>query len=354
MSADTARSLPMNVDEVTKAWLTAALSQRYPGVEVVALEHGRFIGGTGSKLQLKPTYNAAGVAHGLPPSMFAKGGFDWHAVAFKQSYQAEAIFFDHWRPRIEANLPQGYFAAWNDDNGVVLMEDLTLRDVRFGSDDPNPISVDTLASVLKLQARIHAPFWNSPDLAGLRSLGQRVGLNFVDTLLEPSYYAKCISEPRGATKPKPFHDVNRVLAGLKANWALVDTGPQTFVHGDPHQGNMFFETDGEPGYLDFQAYVRSTALHDVNYTIVGSLSPEDRRAHDRDLLEFYLAEVRSLGVADLWPADEAWERFKRHTMHGMMWFTTPTAMQPTEVVEAHGIRFGIAAADYRLAELLGI
>ena len=353
-AAGAARKLPMSVQEVTAAWLTEALSERYPGAEVTALEHGRFIGGTGSKLQVKPIYNKAGTDYGLPPSMFAKGGFDWHAVAFKASYQAEARFFRDWRPKIEANLPQGFYGGWNEDNGIALMEDLTLRNVRFGSGDPDPLDVDTLARVLKLLARIHAPFWNKPEIQGLRSLGQRVGLNFVDKLLEPSHYAQCISERRGSTKPKAFHDVDRVLAGLKVNWALTDTGPQTFVHGDPHQGNMFFETDGTPGYLDFQAYVRADALHDVAYVIVGSLSPEDRRAHDRALMELYLAELKALGVPNVWPSDEAWERFRRHTMHGMLWFTSPPEMQPIEVVEAHGIRFGLAAADYELAKLLGI
>jgi hypothetical protein len=346
--------LPMRVEEVTKEWLTEALRERYPGVEVTRLEHGRFISGTGSKLQLKPTYNQAGRDYGLPPSLFAKGGFDWHEVAFKASYQAEARFFRDWRPKIETNLPQGYYGGWNDDQGIALMEDLTLRGVRFGGGDARPLSLDTVAAVLKLLARIHAPFWNKPEIQGLRSLGQRVGLNFVDTLLEPSHYARCLSEPRGSTKPKAFHDVNRVLAGLKANWAQADTGPQTFVHGDAHQGNMFFEQDGSPGYLDFQAYVRCAGLHDVNYMIVGSLTPEDRRANDRQLLKLYLAELTSLGVPDVWAWDEAWERFKRHTMHGMLWFTTPAAMQPIEVVEPSGIRFGLAAGDYDLANLLGI
>jgi hypothetical protein len=348
------KRLPMTVEEVTAEWLTEALQERYPGAEVTRLEHGKFISGTGSKLQLKPTYNQKGQDYGLPPSLFAKGGFDWHEVAFKASYQAEAKFFRDWRPKIDANLPQGFYGGWNEDQGIALMEDLTLRNVRFGSGDVVPLDLDTVVKVLKLLARIHAPFWEKPEVMGLRSLGQRVGLNFVDTLLEPTYYAQCISEKRGSTKPKEFHDVSRVITGLKANWALVDTGPQTFVHGDAHQGNMFFDADGTPGYLDFQAYVHCCSLHDVNYMVVGSLSPEDRRANDRRLLEFYLEEMRKLGVPNLWPADEAWERFKRHTMHGMLWFTSPAAMQPIEVVEAHGIRFGLAAGDYELAKLLNI
>jgi aminoglycoside/choline kinase family phosphotransferase len=103
--------------------------------------------------------------------------------------------------------------------------------------------------------------------------------------------------------PKAFHDTKRVLAGLKAMWAMVDDGPQTFCHGDPHQGNLFFEADGTPGYLDFQAYVHGSSLHDINYLVVGALSVEDRQKHDRDLLKFYLSELHRLGVTNGWSFD---------------------------------------------------
>jgi len=344
----------MRVEEVTVDWVTQALQQRYPGVEVTRMEHGRFVAGTGSKLQLKLSYNAEGERLGLPPSMFLKGGLDWHSVAFKASYQAEAIFFEAWRPRIEANLPRGYFAAHNDDQGLVLMEDLTLRACRFTSFSGAPLTADIAEKVLKLQARIHAALWEDPALPSLRSLGERVDHKFTDLLLEPAHYARCLKERRGSTIPAAFHDEKRTMAALKANWALVDTGPQTFCHGDPHIGNMFFDPDGAPGYLDFQAYVRCTALHDVNYMIVGSLEPSERRAHERDLLALYLAELRALGVPDPWDPDEAWGRYRRHTIHGLTWFTVPPEMQPIEVVEAHGLRFGEAAGDYDLAGLLGV
>ena len=345
--------LPMDFSDLTAEWVTSALQQRYPGVEVTGLELGKIIRGTGSKAQLLLTYNAKGAEYGLPLSMYAKGGFDWHKAAIKESYQAEARFFAEWAPDIKANIPKGYYGGWNDENGVALMEDLDLRGARYGSGAVTPLDVDTVRKVSGVLAAIHASFWEDPRLSGLRSLGFRVGSKFM-FMLEPAYYASVLKEPRGAGQPKMFHDPARVRAGLEANWKQVDTGPQTFCHGDPHQGNLFFEPDGTPGYLDFQAYVRCAALHDLNYLVVGGLSPEDRRRHDRDLLDVYLDDLRALGVPDIWPREEAWDRFRRHTMHGMMWFLSPIEMQPAEVCEAHGWRFGSAAADYDLANLLSV
>lgn len=346
--------LPRTPEGLTAAWVTQALGNLYPGVEVTALRHGRIVGGTGTKIQLHLDYNEAGQAAGLPPSLYAKGGFDWHEVAFASSYVAEAIFYADWAPEMTANIPRCYFAGRDEGQGIVLIEDLGLRQARFGGGVAEPLDPATVAGVLRLLAAIHAATWNKPQLGTLRTLGQRVGTNFIDHFLAPDYYAACLAQPKGAPIPKDFHDPARMLAGLRANWAQAETGPQSFCHGDAHMGNLFFGPDGTAGLLDFQAYVRSAPLHDVCYHVVGSLSPDDRRLHDRDLLRLYLAELRTLGIDHAWDEDEAWLRFRKHVMHGLLWFATPEEMQPAAVVEAHSNRFGRAADDYRLAELLGV
>lgn len=68
--------LPLKTEDVTAKWLSAALSSRYPGVEVTSLQVGNVIRGTATKMQVLLAYNDAGRAHGLPPTMVLKGGFD--------------------------------------------------------------------------------------------------------------------------------------------------------------------------------------------------------------------------------------------------------------------------------------
>lgn len=347
-------SLPMSFDALTADWVTQALAERYPGTIVTKLTLGKTISGTGSKAQLFLEYNNTGQDYGLPASMYAKGGFDWHAQAVKASYIYEAKFWADWAPQITANIPKGYYGGWNDDQGVSLMEDLADRNAHFGSGDVTPLSLDVMEKVVTMLAELHAGYWEAPQIKALRTLGERIGTDFAKVFLEPGYYAKCISEPRGSAIPKAFHDPNKVLVALEANWARVLTGPQTFVHGDAHQGNLFFEPDGAPGYLDFAAYVRCSGLHDVNYAVTGALSIDDRRAHDCDLLQLYLNQLRRLGVQNIWDDEEAWSRYRQHTMHGMLWFATPVEMQPIPVIEVHGHRFGTAASDYDLGGLSGI
>ena len=101
--------LPMRYADVTADWVTRALRQRWPAVTVLGLRHAKTIGGTGSKIQLELDYDEAGQAVGLPRSLFVKGGFEWHEVAFANSYRAEARFYADWAPALSANIPKGLF-----------------------------------------------------------------------------------------------------------------------------------------------------------------------------------------------------------------------------------------------------
>ena len=77
-----------------------------------------------------------------------------------------------------------------------------------------------------------------------------------------------------------------------------------------------------------------------------------REAEERELLRTYLAELAAHGVTDVWQEDEAWLRFRKHTAHGLLWFASPEEMQPAAIVEAHAERFGVAADEYGIVQLL--
>ena len=67
----------------------------------------------------------------------------------------------------------------------------------------------------------------------------------------------------------------------------LTTSPQTLLHGDPHIGNTYVTPDGEVGFLDWQMARRGNWSLDVGYFLQGALTVEDRRQHERALLEEY-------------------------------------------------------------------
>ena len=349
-------SLPVRVEELTAEWLTGALSYRYPETVVTEVHIGTIIAGTATKVRLLLSYNDAGHRHRLPPTMWIKGGFIRHEYTFDQSFVNEAKFFDTWAREMNINIPASYWSGWEDDvQGLVLMEDLAGRNVIFGN-ATRPISVEQQAQTLALLARMHARWWQSPSLKVLKNFSTvwQASDRVVMRMLEPEYFASCMRRPRCEAMTGAYRDRERILSGLRAQWAKSLEIPQCFSHGDAHLGNMYFEPDGAPGFLDWQAWQEGPYMHDVAYSIIGNLTVEDRRAHEKDLLAGYLAALTAEGITKVPERAETWEAYRRHAMHGFMWAFTPVEMQPEEIVTAEGERFGIAVSDLDTFGALGV
>ena len=63
-------------------------------------------------------------------------------------------------------------------------------------------------------------------------------------------------------------------------------------------------------------------------------------------------ECRRTSGADPVPGwDEAWLSYRRHMLHGLLWFLCPTQMQPLEIINANVERFGAAASDHQVDRL---
>jgi hypothetical protein len=355
-SATPDSSLPLRIEDITADWLTTILSERYPDTVVTEVHVGTVIAGTATKVRLLLAYNDAGHRHRLPATMWLKGGFIRHQYTYDQSFVAEARFFTDWADGFAINIPRAYWAGWEDGvQGLVLMEDLAARNVVFGN-AVRPITVDQQAQTLDLLATMHARWWQSPDLKALKNFSTvwQASDRVVMQMLEPAYFAQCMAGRRCEAIAGPYRDRDRVLAGLRAQWQKSLDIPQCFSHGDAHLGNMFFETDGTPGFLDWQAWQEGPYMHDVAYSIIGNLTVDDRRAHQHDLLAGYVAALQRHGVQKLPSHEEVWQAYRRHAMHGFMWAFTPVQMQPEDIVTAEGDRFGTAVRDLDTFGALGV
>ncbi|MEX2558146.1 MAG: phosphotransferase [Actinomycetota bacterium] len=340
--------LPLKTEDVDAEWVTAALSSRHAGVEVTSLKVGTVIRGTATKMQLLLEYNDAGREHGLPHSMVLKGGFDIPDVGNivgLTGYAREVEFFNDVAPELDGiNIPRTFFGAVDPDSGqaLVLLEDLTVRNVTFGR-ATSPITPEVAAESLDIMARYHALWWESPRLAPLARF-PGVLEPIILYLLGPENWAACMGRPRAAAVTGELRDHDRIQAAVVAMWERNKEAPGCFIHGDPHLGNMYFEPDGSPGFLDWQGAMCGTWAHDVTYFVIGSLEIDDRRAHERALLSGYLERLASYGA----PApglDEAWLAYRRNVMHGFMWVVNPEELQPEDVNTACATRFARAAED---------
>jgi hypothetical protein len=92
---------------------------------------------------------------------------------------------------------------------------------------------------------------------------------------------------------------------------------------------------------------------DVSYFIGSALTVEDRRAHERELLELYLRSLDSRGGPPL-DRHSAWQAYRMQMLHGMVWPVVTEQMQPIGVISALCERFLTAIADLDPIGVLGV
>jgi hypothetical protein len=292
--------------------------------------------------------------HQLPASMWLKSGFEAHSERSAELYAAEVNFFRDVAPRIPTNAPATYFEAIDprNGNGVLLMEDLTLRRVRFG-DPTRPLTPEVAESLLDVQARYHS-FLQGPgrdlDLDWLTVGGAIHSVDVASEYFE--FWDTASRQPRWRFVPDALADRARARRALETMLAGDRREASWLVHGDPHLGNVFFDSQGRGGFLDWQTVMRGTWAFDVAYFLVISLGVADRRAHERRLLEHYLARLEEYaGAAPSF--EEAWLAYRRHVMWTFLTVLCPVERQVEEICSAHAERVCAALIDLDTLESLG-
>jgi len=336
--------LPRNLAELTAEWLSAALATRYPGVEVTSVHVGTVSHGTNTRARLMLTYNEAGHAHRLPPTMWAKCGFEVHTPQVAECNRSEVVFYSQRASEGLLNSARCYLARSEESSGssFLLLEDLLARNVTFGFPEVRPIDPEIARRALAMLARYHARWWNS---AGpVKQVSSANGEIVTDMFFSKSNFEDCTHLPRFEYVPPPLRSRERFLGAIYKLWDSNLQGPRCIVHGDPDLGNSFFELDGTPGFLDVQGDTLGCWAHDFTEFVITALDIDARRNFERPLLEFYLEQLRSHGV-DAPTFGKAWLQYRRNTL----WMSTaavlPVAFRPESVCTAYTRRTMAAVMD---------
>ena len=351
--------LPRSPDAVGADWLSEALQTGQPGTQVASVECVSRIGGAGTKLKLHVTYLNNPAA--LPPTLWIKAGWEDHSAMHEaaKTYAREAMFFDRMQvPGVRA--PRAFYAAWTATGaGLVIMEDLHERGADLWKCTVAR-SVEDVRAMLDTLARLHARWWDSEELLSMdhidismRSSGPLSAwprANGADRLQE------VLAGPRGERLPAHVKDPVRIE---RAFWRMVESLEAMprgcLIHGDPHPGNCFSDADGGGGLYDWQTIARGPWAFDVAYHIVTSLTPDDRRRSERELLAYYCEKLSEFGVAERPDEAEAWDLYRKHIAYPLLiWPTNHISHQAEENIRALTYRVGMAADDFGFFELWGV
>ncbi|MGH3677119.1 MAG: phosphotransferase [Mycobacterium sp.] len=245
--------------------------------------------------------------------------------------------------------PKVYAAVIDEpaEDFILVMEDLTVRgaDPR---DATRPMTVEQAANGVRGLARMHGEFWGRrsaehPGLGWLEAFQPWAGMEAAP--LHMAYQA--IGE--AATPAITALTGETLFNGLWARYIRTLTkSPQTLLHGDPHIGNTYVLPDNEVGFLDWQVARRGNWSLDLGYFLQGALTTEDRRSHERDLLEEYRGAL-AMPAAERPTAEEVWLRYRASVAHGLaLWLATASAgdaWQRPDIAAALAKRYSIAFVD---------
>ncbi len=289
--------------DVSPPWLTEVLSASgalAPGARVVDLAATPV--GTGQMAdttRFALTYDTPGAG---PPSVvgkFASADDQSRATGLAlRAYEIEVRFYREVAARVAARVPGLHFAEVEPETGwfTLILEDIA------GATQGDQIAAcdaEVAAAVLEEMAGLHAPCWESPQLAALEWLNR----NSPDA---DEFLAAMVSSllpgflERYADDLAPEHaEVCRLFVEHIRTWARLRVGPRTASHGDFRLDNLLFVAgDRRPVVVDWQTLSWAGASYDVAYFIGGCLSAEDRRVHEPDLLAHYHQELTARGVQD--------------------------------------------------------
>ncbi|HKX77361.1 MAG TPA: phosphotransferase [Novosphingobium sp.] len=357
MSEARVHPLPMTLEEITPAWLTAALRTRAAGVTVRGAEIVDVNNGTCTKVRMRLDMDEAGRDAGIPELVMLKGGFETHSRNLWHILEAEVVGYRDVFPVLKLPAPACYFADYAPDQGqgIVVMEDLVARNVTF-CDARVPQTFEQVARRLEDFARFHAQTWNTPEFKQGRWDSMRMNPatlpNYLAQYFVPSEWERFTGLPRGAAASVRFHDRDLMRAMLDKVVAYSEERPQVLIHGDAHLGNLYISADGSPGFFD-SLPSRGPAMRDIAYHVCGALDTADRRRWEGALIHHYLQELKRNGVADVPPFDDMMREYAVFLLVGYLIFLINESFYQLESINtAYVARFSAAMIDHDTVGLL--
>jgi Phosphotransferase enzyme family len=343
--------VPASLEEaLSPRWLSAALQPRFPGIEVLSVTAGPVVDRISTNARFTIEYS--GVAAGGPAqALCVKGYFNELGWAARHIGEPEAYFYRDLAATARVRTLASLYADVDPESrhGVVITEDVVAQGGVFLDGRSTYTPVQTAASLSEL-ALLHARTWMQPGWATTPWLKSRLG-GALAAWGEAATVSKIGANlngtngrgvPVGLRDPQGLVDVYRAMVGSLAQAEL--TSPWCVIHGDPHLGNFFLDATGQSCLLDWQLVQRGMWYIDVGYHIASTLTVEDRRVSERELLRHYLEMLAELGVQPP-PWDEAWRALSRGIVHGFFLWGITTQVEPG-LIEILLHRLSTAAADH--------
>ncbi|HEX4017731.1 MAG TPA: aminoglycoside phosphotransferase family protein [Frankiaceae bacterium] len=316
---------------------------RYPGVRVVDVAPGPVVSRVSTNARFVITTEDS-LPDGLTPNLCLKGYFGSFGSLARSAGIPEAHFYRDLEPSLGLRTLRSHYADVDlaAGHGVIITEDVEARGGVFLTSGTE-YTADQVAESLAQLAVLHGATWEAERWASAPWLATRLARTLERRGLPE--ILRNFEGPNGEGVPVEVRDAQRLVDAYRALAVNTETErPWCVIHGDAHVGNLFLDAAGRPSFLDWQLVQRGGWHIDVGYHIASTLTPDDRRKHERELLTHYLECLAATGVSA--PTfEEGWQAIPRGMLHGFfLWSITFKVEASVIAVLLH--RLGNAVADH--------
>ncbi len=316
-------TVPKTIADITDEWLSAALTPhgglpvQVSGFDVEPVGVG--VGVMALLYRLSPTYTV-GVG---PASVVVKLASQHEPIRQVargyRFYEREVGVYQHLAPELSLRSPTCHFAGHDpaSDDFVLVLEDLSDRRM---CDQLEGCPVDDAYQVIGQLADLHAQWFANPRL---------LDHPFIERPSDPpypQYHAQATKADWPVFLARFGDHVPTQLHRIGERWSEIGPAlmeetanhPWTLAHGDVRLDNLFFGASGVSGdsglrIVDWQICYRNQGAFDLAYFMGQSLTVEDRRAHEPEMLHRYHDRLLAGGVAD-YGFDELFEDYRRSVL----------------------------------------
>lgn len=339
--------IPTQWQQVTPAWMSAAIASHHPDAALAAVAILAVDDGTNRRARFALSY-----ARGSGPrQVFLKAHAPGHRIVHLRNgnlFNEARLFASGVALPVDHPLVYKSIVDYLRLDFLLVMEDLTLRDAD-PRDATRPLRVEQVANGLRGLARLHSQYWglsrqSHPQLRWVKtwkaSKGWQVGLR----KRIPIGLQRCAQTLPCAVRTLDGDSIVRLWSDYVGT---LSRGPMTLLHGDAHIGNTYVLPGDDMGFLDWQVVRRGNWSQDVGYFLVSALTEQDRRDHERDLLEVYRSHLQ-VPASQRPSAAQAWTHYRASPAYGMaVWLSTlgTDGWQSRDISTALAERFAAAFVE---------
>jgi hypothetical protein len=237
---------------------------------------------------------------GAPRTLVAKlplpGIFPEPQPDMRRMFRREAMFHRVVAPSAPLRTAKTQAAHIDPETGasILIFEDLSwMRPYR----DDESLTVEQVEACLADLAALHAKYWLSAELQAMDWLGWPRQTKVDEPSQEDFFngWPKLVASGAYELSPAQLHLGEALRTKMGAVYEVLHAAPETVIHTDLHQENIFFDGP-RPAFIDWQLAERSPGAKDVAKLTASCLPPALVAPAQPELIRGYHRELERHGV----------------------------------------------------------